>query len=185
MSEFINVMSRAVNGVSIVTTDGDLGRYGLTVSSMTSVSAEPPMLLVCVNRSSAAHDAIRDNGRFGINVLGANQHKLAAVFAGNSEYGDPYSFDRESWDLAEELPLSLPRAGIRRANESPHQAGQKPPMRAHARVMRQPAPAARVPPPLTARQRSGHPSVGRDEPALSCSPHGIIEPVPAKHHRPE
>lgn len=104
VSEFINAMSRAVSGVSIVTTDGHLGRYGLTVSSMTSVSAEPPMLLVCVNRSSAAHDAIRDNGRFAINVLGADQHKMAAVFAGNSEYGDPYSFDRESWDLAEELP---------------------------------------------------------------------------------
>jgi flavin reductase len=97
-------MSRAVNGVSIVTTDGHLGRFGLTVSSMTSVSADPPMLLVCVNRSSAAHDAIRDNGRFAINVLGAKQHKLAAVFAGNSEYGDPYSFDRKSWDLAEALP---------------------------------------------------------------------------------
>jgi flavin reductase len=104
VSEFIDAMSRAVNGVSIVTTEGHLGRYGLTVSSMTSVSAEPPMLLVCVNRASAAHDAIRDNGRFAINVLGAVQHRLAGVFAGNSEYGDPYSFDRESWDLAEGLP---------------------------------------------------------------------------------
>ncbi len=104
MSEFINAMSRAVNGVSIVTTDGHLGRYGLTVSSMTSVSAEPPMLLVCVNRSSAAHDAIRDNGRFAVNVLGANQHRHAAAFAGNSEYGNAYAFDRESWDLAEPLP---------------------------------------------------------------------------------
>lgn len=104
MSEFIDAMSRAVNGVSIVTTDGDLGRYGLTVSSMTSVSAEPPLLLICVNRGSAAHDAIRDNGRFAINVLGAHQRDLAAVFAGQGKYGDPYSFDRNAWELSAELP---------------------------------------------------------------------------------
>lgn len=104
VSEFIDAMSRAVNGVSIVTTDGDLGRYGLTISSMTSVSAEPAMLLVCINRGSAAHDAIRDNGRFAINVLGAHQKKLAAAFAGNSERGAPYLFDPSSWDLADRLP---------------------------------------------------------------------------------
>lgn len=104
MSEFINAMSRAVNGVSIVTTDGPLGRFGLTVSSMTSVSAEPPLLLVCINRDSAAHDAIRDNGRFAINVLGARQQKLAGVFAGNSEYGDPYAFDPNTWDMSGSVP---------------------------------------------------------------------------------
>lgn len=104
VSDFIDAMSRAVNGVSIVTTDGPLGRFGLTVSSMTSVSAEPPLLLVCINRSSAAHDAIRDNGKFAINVLGAQQQKLAAVFAGNSEYGNPYAFESDAWELTDAVP---------------------------------------------------------------------------------
>ena len=82
MTGFINAMSRAVSGVSIVTTDGPFGRFGLTVSSMVSVSAEPPMLLICINRASTAHDAIRDNGIFTINVLTSRQQGVANRFAG-------------------------------------------------------------------------------------------------------
>ncbi|MCK5324853.1 MAG: flavin reductase, partial [Woeseiaceae bacterium] len=52
MNTFTNAMRHAVSSVSIVTTDGTHGRYGLTISSMTSVSADPPMLLVCVNRNN-------------------------------------------------------------------------------------------------------------------------------------
>jgi len=84
---FIDSMSRTVNGVSIVSTDGPQGRYGLTINSMTSVSAEPPLLLVCVNRASVAHDAIRDNGRFMVNVLTASQQRIAECFAGSSRDG--------------------------------------------------------------------------------------------------
>ena len=94
---FVDAMSRAVSGVSIVTTDGPLGRFGLTISSMVSVSAEPPMLLICVNHNSAAHDAIRDNGVFTINVLAADQQAFAARFAGRPESGAPYAFDGDGW----------------------------------------------------------------------------------------
>jgi flavin reductase (DIM6/NTAB) family NADH-FMN oxidoreductase RutF len=52
--QFRDAMSHAVTGVNIVTTDGALGRYGLTVSAVSSVSTEPPMILVCVNRKSIA-----------------------------------------------------------------------------------------------------------------------------------
>ena len=100
--DFVHAMSRAVNGVSIVTTDGPSGRYGMTVSSMTSVSAEPSMLLVCVNRNAVPHDPICTNNRFTINVLAANQQRLANRFAGRTE--DAYSFDRESWDLDASMP---------------------------------------------------------------------------------
>ena len=51
---FRSAMSLAVTGVNIVTTDGPLGRYGLTVSAVSSVSTEPPMVLVCVNQNSVA-----------------------------------------------------------------------------------------------------------------------------------
>ena len=100
--DFINAMSRAVSGVSIVTTDGAYGRFGLTVSSMTSVSAEPPQLLVCVNQASIPHDAIRGNGRFAINVLGGEQHDIANQFAGRGD--DAYMFDARRWDTHESLP---------------------------------------------------------------------------------
>ena len=101
MNEFTNAMRRAVSGVSIVTTDGPCGRYGLTVSSMTSVSAEPPMLLVCVNRNNLVHDAIAGNRRFAINVLGSRHRALAASFAGYPDHGPAYDFDVDDWFVGE------------------------------------------------------------------------------------
>jgi len=104
MQSFTDAMSRAVTGVSIVTTDGPNGQFGLTVSSMTSVSASPPMLLVCVNRSSVAHDAIRDNEHFAINVLTAEQREIANQFAGRNASGERYLFDQATWDCGVSLP---------------------------------------------------------------------------------
>jgi flavin reductase (DIM6/NTAB) family NADH-FMN oxidoreductase RutF len=101
---FTDAMSRAVSGVSIVTTNGPNGRYGLTISSMTSVSADPPMLLLCVNRSSIAHDAIRDNEHFAVNVLASHQVDIASQFAGRSTPDERYRFDRQSWDTGAALP---------------------------------------------------------------------------------
>lgn len=113
MKSFTNAMRRAVSGVSIVTTDGEHGRFGLTVSSMTSVSADPPMLLVCVHRNSVAHDAIAANGRFAINVLAAYQQHIAAAFAGSSKLGLPYDFDNGDWSAtAAGLPRLLNPAAI-------------------------------------------------------------------------
>ncbi len=106
MNAFTNAMRRAVSGVSIVTTSGKFGRCGLTVSSMTSVSAEPPMLLVCVNRKSVAHDAIARNHRFAVNVLSARQQNLAASFSGSDTCGPAYDLSGNDWT---DTPSGLPR----------------------------------------------------------------------------
>jgi len=67
---FLEGMSRAASTVSIVTSDGPAGKVGVTVSAMSSVSAdsERPSLLVCVNKNSRSADVIRENGRFCVNV---------------------------------------------------------------------------------------------------------------------
>ena len=101
---FIAAMSRAASSVSIVTTDGSAGRFGLTINSMVSVSADPPTLLVCINRSSVAHDAIRTNGRFMINVLAEHQQQIADSFAGRGSR--PYYYEPGAWDFDE---AGLPR----------------------------------------------------------------------------
>ncbi len=101
-AEFVNAMSRTVSGVSIITTDGAHGRFGLTVSSVTSVSAEPPLLLVCINKGSVPHDAIRGNARFAVNVLGDVHRNIADRFAGRGD--DAYRFDANVWDTRESLP---------------------------------------------------------------------------------
>jgi len=97
-ANFIAAMGAAATGVTVITTEGMAGRFGLTVSSVSSVSAEPPMLLACVNRKSPAVAAMDKNGRFAVNVLGFNNKDVAEVFAGRPQSGKPYDFDRHAWE---------------------------------------------------------------------------------------
>ncbi|MCS0503168.1 LysR substrate-binding domain-containing protein [Ancylobacter mangrovi] len=93
--QFLAGMSFAACTVNIVTTDGPAGRYGLTVSAMTSVSADTatPTLLICVNSNSAAAQAIIDNGVFCVNVLRDDQFYISECFASRvkTEDGDKFS----------------------------------------------------------------------------------------------
>jgi len=94
---YLDAMSRAMATVSVVTTDGPAGRFGLTVSAMTTVSADPPLLLVCLNVASPAAAALLDNGVFAVNVLRADQKRLAQSFAGRLADGSHYDFALASW----------------------------------------------------------------------------------------
>jgi flavin reductase (DIM6/NTAB) family NADH-FMN oxidoreductase RutF len=77
-------LGRFATGVVVVTFDGPDGPRGITVNSFTSVSMEPPLVLVSVARRARSHDALR--GRpFCVNVLGAEQESLARQFAGTGE----------------------------------------------------------------------------------------------------
>ena len=81
---FVSGMSHAACTVNVVTTDGTAGRFGVTVSAMSSVSAdsERPTLLVCVHQSSPTARAILENGVFCVNVLRDDQSFISDVFAG-------------------------------------------------------------------------------------------------------
>ncbi|TFL17054.1 flavin reductase family protein [Jannaschia formosa] len=83
---FIQAMSRAAATVSVVTTDGPAGLAGVTVSAMTSVSADgaAPTMLICINKDASAARPILDNGVFAINVLEAGQQRIADLFAGRA-----------------------------------------------------------------------------------------------------
>ena len=94
---FLEAMAQAATGVTLITTDGPAGRFGVTVSAFASVSADPPMLLACINRKSPAAAAIATNGGFCVNVLSAAQSFLADVFAGRSERYAPYDFGCADW----------------------------------------------------------------------------------------
>lgn len=98
---FLQAMAEAATGVTLVTTDGPAGRFGVTVSAFASVSADPPMLLACINRKSPAAAAIAANGGYCVNVLSAAQSFLADVFAGRSERFAPYDFGCAHWQQAE------------------------------------------------------------------------------------
>ncbi|MGI9485467.1 MAG: flavin reductase family protein [Geminicoccaceae bacterium] len=94
---FTDAMSAVATPVSIVTTNGSAGRFGITVSAVVSVSAEPPIVLVCINRKSPAVAAIDDNGVFCVNMLGADQSRLANCFAGRPDDGVAFDFGRGDW----------------------------------------------------------------------------------------
>ena len=97
---FVEGMSRAATFVAVATTDGEGGRDGVTVSSMTSVSAdgEHPSLLVCINRQSAAATAILQNRAFCANLLAEDQQDVANLFAGRSATDRTERFDRVTWE---------------------------------------------------------------------------------------
>ncbi len=89
---FVSAMGTAVTGVNVITTDGPAGRFGLTVSAMSSVSADPPTVLVCINRRSPVCAAVRANRAFCVNVLSTRQRSLAETFAGHPARGKPFDF---------------------------------------------------------------------------------------------
>lgn len=95
--KFIAAMGLAATGVSVVTTDGNAGRFGLTVSAVSSVSAEPPLVLVCVNRKSPAAAAIGENRLFAVNLLAVHNRDYAETFAGHPPAGRPYDFNAHDW----------------------------------------------------------------------------------------
>jgi flavin reductase (DIM6/NTAB) family NADH-FMN oxidoreductase RutF len=69
-------------GVTIVSTEGRDGKpYGLTVSAFTSVSLDPPLILVCLDNRISGLQAFKDSGKFGVSILAEGQAELSTLFA--------------------------------------------------------------------------------------------------------
>jgi flavin reductase (DIM6/NTAB) family NADH-FMN oxidoreductase RutF len=96
---FLQGMSCAAATVNVVTTDGPAGRAGVTVSAMSSVSADgdAPTLLVCVHEKSPTARTIIENGCFCVNVLRDDQSYVSDVFAGRTRTADGDRFSCGSW----------------------------------------------------------------------------------------
>lgn len=96
---FLDGMSKAACTVSVVTTDGVAGRFGVTVSAMASVSADAPKptLLVCIHQMSPAAKALIENGVFCVNVLRDDQSFVSDTFAGQLKTADGDKFSCTEW----------------------------------------------------------------------------------------
>ncbi len=75
-------MRRWATGVTVLTTVWNGRRAGMTVSSFTSVSLEPPTVLVCLNKDAYAHDLVRQSGVYAVSMLSVGQEILSNRFAG-------------------------------------------------------------------------------------------------------
>ena len=83
--DFKQALRLWASGVTVVTTKTDqLGIQGMTVTSFTSVSAEPPQILVCLNESADTANGIKDSGSFAVNILNSGQETVSNEFAGGS-----------------------------------------------------------------------------------------------------
>src|ERR1035438_9819121 len=81
-AEFRDAIGRFATGVTVVTSVGSDGQpVGTTASAVTSLSLDPPLMLVCFERASLTLEAVRTHGAFVVNVLAAPQRHLSANFA--------------------------------------------------------------------------------------------------------
>ena len=68
-------------GVTVITTDCDGWLHGMTANGVTSVSIDPLLMLVCVDKEARCHEQLSKAGRFGVSLLAADQEEIANIFA--------------------------------------------------------------------------------------------------------
>ena len=100
---FFEIMASFPSGVAIVTTtDEDDVPCGLTTTAVSSVSADPPTLLICVDLTARTLPALRATGRFVVNFMRAGRSELCLLFASKREQ----KFDHVAWSRTDGgLPL--------------------------------------------------------------------------------
>ncbi|MFD1072870.1 flavin reductase family protein [Longispora fulva] len=89
-------MGMFATGVTVVTAGRD-NPHGMTANAFTSVSLEPPMVLVCVVRTAVLHQTVIDSGGFAISVMSARQGHVAKYFASRSRPRDETEFNGVDW----------------------------------------------------------------------------------------
>jgi flavin reductase ActVB len=82
LDTFRNAMGHFPSGVCVVTTvDGSGRSWGFTASAFSSLSLQPPLILVCLDHKADSHDAFSQAGTFAVSILASNQMSIAARFA--------------------------------------------------------------------------------------------------------
>ncbi|NUT53529.1 MAG: flavin reductase family protein [Saccharothrix sp.] len=91
-----DAMSLFATGVTVLTVGGEQ-THGMTANAFTSVSLDPPLVLVCIAHSAVMHDAISGTKRFGVSIMGADQQSTAKYFADKRRPLGQEQFDAVDW----------------------------------------------------------------------------------------
>lgn len=84
--EFRSALSRFASGVTVVTTKtADHQLAGITVSAFSSVSLEPPLILVCIDKRASLHELLKEGVAFAVNILSEDQELISRRFASKDE----------------------------------------------------------------------------------------------------
>jgi len=92
VEDFKKALQHWASGVSVVTTYCEkFGVQGMTVTAFTSVSVEPPQILVCLNQRADTGEGIEECQHFAVNVLSATQQDVSNQFAGGSSQQERFA----------------------------------------------------------------------------------------------
>ncbi|MBF6130415.1 flavin reductase family protein [Nocardia brasiliensis] len=95
-AELRRVLGAFTTGVTVITT-GWPRPHGMTANAFTSVSLDPPLILVCVAHTARLHRAIQEAGAFAVSVLSADQEVLARYFADSARPDGTAQFRQLDW----------------------------------------------------------------------------------------
>jgi len=98
--DFRATVGAFATGITVITTSGEQHGYGMTANAFSSVSLDPPLVLVCVIRPSEGCDQIERNGVFAVNILHADQEPLSRYFASRDRPRGRDSFKEVSHRVA-------------------------------------------------------------------------------------
>ncbi|MXX67124.1 MAG: flavin reductase family protein [Chloroflexi bacterium] len=94
------VMRHYPTGVTIVSTSDGGNPHGMTVNSFTSVSLDPPLVLVCIAHSAHCNQMIKNSGCFAVSILGHDQADVSSGFADNDPAAQPiHEFRHHRYEL--------------------------------------------------------------------------------------
>ena len=96
-ASFRAAMARFPGAVTIVTALAGTQRRGITATAVCSVTADPPSLLVCLNRATGTCAAVQDSGLFNVNLLPGDDSAMARRFAGMSGVTGDDKFALGDW----------------------------------------------------------------------------------------
>jgi flavin reductase (DIM6/NTAB) family NADH-FMN oxidoreductase RutF len=80
-SDFRSALGSFATGVTVITTSGEDHAYGMTANAFSSVSLDPPLVLVCAKSGAEGSDHIERNAIFAVNILAADQEPLSRYFS--------------------------------------------------------------------------------------------------------
>ena len=101
-SAFRDACSRFATGVCVVTASGDDGPSGMTANAVTSLSLDPPLVVVCFALTARTLAAVQHSGRFGVHFLSHDQEEVAARFA--SKMPEAQKFEGLEWAEQDGVP---------------------------------------------------------------------------------
>jgi flavin reductase (DIM6/NTAB) family NADH-FMN oxidoreductase RutF len=83
--EFRSIIGRFATGVTVITTAAGELLQGMTANALTSLSLDPVMILICVDRTAHTHGMLERGGVFAVNILGEHQEDVSRLFAKSAE----------------------------------------------------------------------------------------------------